>query len=445
MLSKRSIRVEYSKQIIIASLALIAIFSFILYGYIKSYIYQELKDELLNEAESIAISNARYRVGTVIKAYSIGPFKSGDALIEVVSKKGVEPEIAYEMLDKSGRSYIRISYPYQLHNNSYITITKDISTIKKLLNDILKSILIINFVGFLLIQIYAYALSSILTKPILGLSKKLSKMDESRFEKLDTEKVPQEFVPLVGSLNSLFDRISNYLLYQKELFVGIAHELKTPLAVMKLKNEVALIKDRDVNGYKEAIKLNIQTIDRLNKMITQILEVGRQEGAQFEPPTELDIIEFLEKKAQDFKLLAKNEQKTLSYKLEPKELRLYIQPTLFNHIIQNFLQNALKFTPNGRSVFLSSSFKDEIFEVRVIDEGRGLDGNIDVYAPFKKSGDESGAGLGLFLAKSAADTLGVEISLENRTDAEGAIATIRAKLKRKNQKEAYKIVRVGKK
>jgi len=445
LLSKRSIRVEYSKQIIIASLALIAIFSFILYSYIKSYIYQELRDELLNEAESIAVSNARYRVGTVIKAYSIGSFKSGDALIEIVSKEGVEPEVAYELLDKSDRSYIRISYPYQLYNNSYIIITKDISTIKKLLNDILKSILIINFVGFLLIQIYAYALSSILTKPILALSKKLAKMDESRFEKLDAEKVPQEFVPLAGSLNSLFDRVSNYLLYQKELFIGIAHELKTPLAVMKLKNEVALIKDRDVEKYKETIRLNIQTIDRLNKMITQILEIGRQEGAQFEPLTELDIVEFLEKKAQDFKLLAKNEQKTLSYKLEPKELRLYIQPTLFNHIIQNFLQNALKFTPSGKSVFLSSSFKDEVFEVKVIDEGRGLDGSINVYAPFKKSGDESGAGLGLFLAKSAADTLGVEISLENRTDAEGAIATISAKLRRKNQKEAYKIVRVGKK
>jgi len=441
LLSKRSIRAEYSKQIILASLALIAVFSFILYSYIKSFIYQELKDELLNEAESIAVSNAKYRVGTVIKAYSIGSFKSGEALIEIVSKEELTPTVTFESLDEHGKSFIRISYPYNINNNSYILITKDISTITKLLNDILKSILVINFVGFILIQIYAYTLSNILSKPIYALSKKLTKMDESRFEKIDMDKIPQEFEPLGLSLNSFFDRVSSYLLYQKELFIGIAHELKTPLAVMKLKNEVALIKDRDIEKYKETIKLNIQTIDRLNKMITQILEIGRQEGAQFEPPQEYDIIDFLEKKAQDFKLLAKNEGKNLTYELNPTELRVFVQPTLLNHIIQNFLQNAIKFTPKGKSIKLTSSFSQNILEVTIIDDGPGLDGTIDVYAPFKRVGSESGAGLGLFLAKNAADTMGVEIFLENRTDGEGAKATLRATLKRKNQKEPYKIAK----
>lgn len=442
MLSKRSIRAEFAKQIIFASLALIALFSFILYSYIKNYIYDELKDELLKEAESIALSNTKYRIGTSIRAYSMGSFKSGDTLIEIVALNDTNPYITYKDVSSNNHSYFQIIYPYNLQNNAYIIITKEISTIKKLLNDILRSIFIINFAGFILIQLYAFGLSNILTKPISALSRKLSRMNETHFEKIDMDKIPDELEPLGTSLNSLFERLEKYLSYQKELFIGIAHELKTPLAVMKLKNEVALIKDRDTEKYKETIKLNIETIDRLNKMITQILDIGRQEGAQFEPLKEIDIVDFLQKKVHDYKLLAKSENKKLTFNLNPSALRVLIQPTLLNHIIQNFIQNAIKFTPEGKEIRVISWFKENEFKVLVLDEGKGIDGNINIYAPFKKSGDESGAGLGLFIAKSAADSMGLQISLQNREDGvNGAVASIVAILARKSPKEPYKIKR----
>lgn len=443
MLSKRSIRAEFAKQIIFASLALIALFSFILYSYIQNYIYDELREELLKEAESIALSNTKYKIGTRIRAYSMGSFKSGDTLIEVVALNDTNPSITYKDIDSKNHNYFQIIYPYNLHNNAYIVITKEISTIKKLLQDILRSIMIINFAGFIIIQIYAFGLSNILTKPISTLSKKLSKINETRFEKINTDRIPDEFEPLGTSLNSLFERLEKYLSYQKELFIGIAHELKTPLAVMKLKNEVALIKDRDTEKYKETIKLNIETIDRLNKMITQILDIGRQEGAQFEPLKEIDIVDFLDKKIHDYRLLAKSENKKLTYNLNPLELRVMIQPTLFNHIIQNFIQNAIKFTPENKEIRVLSWFKDNEFKIMVLDEGKGLDGDINIYAPFKKSGEESGAGLGLFIAKSAADSMGLQIALQNREDGiRGAVATIVAKLSRKSQKEPYQIKRI---
>ena len=55
------------------------------------------------------------------------------------------------------------------------------------------------------------------------------------------------------------------MLYQKELFVGVAHELKTPLAVMKTKNEVTLIKPRESEKYIETLKNNNEAIDHMNK------------------------------------------------------------------------------------------------------------------------------------------------------------------------------------
>ena len=101
-----------------------------------------------------------------------------------------------------------------------------------------------------------------------------------------------------------------------------------------------------------------------------------------------------------------------------------IQPLLFMQIFQNFIQNALKFTPEGGLVTLSVRTDKKNFIIEIRDEGKGIDESQDLFAPFKRSQESTGAGLGLFLAQNAAESMGVTISLENREDGEGAIARI---------------------
>ncbi|NPA82313.1 MAG: HAMP domain-containing histidine kinase, partial [Epsilonproteobacteria bacterium] len=231
--------------------------------------------------------------------------------------------------------------------------------------------------------------------------------------------------PLGVSVNKLIDRIQTFIKYQKELFIGVAHELKTPLAVMKTKNEVTMLRKREPEKYKEVLKLNNQTIDEMNKMISNILEIGRQEGAQFEEPVEMDIIEFLKERANNFKMLARGEGKDIVTDLKPEKYCLLIQKTLLIHILQNFVQNAIKFTPEGKKVTIKSYPKNEGLMIEVIDEGIGIDESKDLFAPFKRFGNKSGAGLGLFLAKSAADAIGAKIDIKNRTDGvSGAVASL---------------------
>ena len=107
---------------------------------------------------------------------------------------------------------------------------------------------------------------------------------------------------------------------------------------------------------------------------------------------------------------------------EPSGYMAFLQVSLLSQIIQNFLQNALKFTPKDKSVTLRSSQNSYGLLIEVIDEGCGIDESSDLFAPFKREGNKPGVGLGLFLAKSAADALGAKISIKNRiliiTDAE---------------------------
>jgi len=326
---------------------------------------------------------------------------------------------------RNEHTFLTLVYPFNLDDLSYLKVSKDITATKKLLSKILRYIVMINIVGFGLVIIYAITLSKMLVIPINTLTRKLSNMNEHLIKPVVIEELPEEFESLGETINHLIARIQNFVKYQKELFIGTAHELKTPLAVIKLKNQVTLIKKRDTQAYVDALNVTNKTIDEMNVVVSNILNIGRQEGAQLHKPVEVDIIDFLNKKANDFKLLASSEGKELIIDFQPKAFMATLQVDLLNQIIQNFLQNALKFTASDKRVYIQSRQDDVGLLIEVIDEGCGIDETADLFAPFNRQGNKSGVGLGLFLAKSGADALGANIKIKNRQDGiSGAIASL---------------------
>ena len=419
MLNKHSIRRNFLIQLVLSSATLIFIFSTILYFFIKHSIHDDRYSELVSYAKNIANNNSTFKSD---KQLSENFFPLN---IEIIYLDSKNIEIAEYETTKNKHTYLTLIYPFHIKNGAYLKITKDISTTRRLLNKIFKYIFIINIAGFGLVLLYAIALSKILVRPLKIINYKLSNMNEHLMRPINVEALPKEFEPLGVTINHLLSRIQNFVKYQKELFIGTAHELKTPLAVIKLKNQVTLIKKRSPEEYIEALKVTNKTIDEMNIIVSNILNIGRQEGAQLDKPIEVDIIEILKQKAKDFELLAANEGKTLHMSFEPSGFMATLQVSLLNQIIQNFLQNALKFTPVDKSVTLRSSQDDFGLLIEVIDEGCGIDEGVDLFAPFKRQGNKSGVGLGLFLAKSAADALGARIKLANRDDGiDGTIASL---------------------
>jgi len=413
---KRSIRTRFIFQILVASATLLIIFSSLLYVYIQQSIYDQEKQELIVIAQKIKEQQSIQKLD-FNKQYAI------NLTVEQVTLKHSVPLFLQE--ERQEQKYIlRMYYPYDLSKLSYLKMTKDFTLTKELLEKILNSIFVINAISSLIIIVYAFAFSKMLISPITAFTERLATMNENFINPINLKRIPVEFVPLGESVNMLIKRIQTFVKYQKELFIGTAHELKTPLAVMKLKNDVTLIKKRDPEAYIEALQINNSTINGMNRIVADILNVGRQESAHFEKPVKVDVIDLLRKKGEDFQLLANNEGKELLIDLDPHGYILLTQPTLINQIIQNFLQNALKFTPKGKSVKLRSKLSSRGLKIQVIDEGCGIDESTDFFAPFKRSGDKSGAGLGLFLAKSAAEALHANISIRNRKNTEGTVATL---------------------
>ncbi|WP_233711700.1 sensor histidine kinase [Helicobacter pullorum] len=425
MLSKRSIRGDYVRQITISFVALLVIFSVALYSYLYFTTYGNIKQELQKYSQHILTNNITYTTNQSFYIQNTN-ILSKDTIKIVVLDEKITQEY-YKKQTIKDDVYFSLFVPYK--GNKTLNITKNITKEMWFLENLFEGIVLVNFFALILIQLFALAFSNILYKPIHNLSQTLEKVKEYDLETLNNNALPLEFQPLVYSINNLLQRIKNYLSSQKQLFIGIAHELKTPLAVMKTKCEVTLIKERQKEVYTDALKENISSINEMNAIIKMLLDLGRQESAQFEKSSMVDINKILKKIADNFMILSKKENKSFFVEIGEEEVLLTIKPTLLTQIVQNFLQNAFKFTPKGKSILLKSSVEDGKLNIIVMDEGCGIDSELnDIYAPFRRAGNKSGAGLGLFLAKNAANALGGNISLQNRSDKQGTIAKFQLKI-----------------
>ncbi|WP_199907142.1 sensor histidine kinase [Campylobacter concisus] len=403
---------------------LIAVVSVMLYHYIRVTVFQSVVNELNQQAADYKNNPQNFNPNN-LKTFTIEIPNKTLATVKAGELKGEKPYLVMQKIkDKSITTLTT-----RLDDSSYLVLEKETTLQSQIVEEIFIDIIIVNVTAILLVLFYALFLSRMLLIPIKILSSKLTNLDEKFLKEIDIKSLPDEFLPLGNSINRLISRIQTFVLYQKELFVGVAHELKTPLAVMKTKNEVTLLKPRDSEKYIEALKSNNEAINGMNAMIGSVLEIGRQEGAQFEEPENTDVIAFLKKLGKNYEVLAKGDEKHLTLDLKPEILNLNIQTSLLTHIVQNFVQNAIKFSPKNSTIAISSRLEKSKFIIEVTDEGIGIDESKDLFAPFKRYGDKGGAGLGLFLAKGAAQALGAEISIKNREGTSGAVASLVLNLK----------------
>ncbi len=403
---------------------LIAVVSVMLYHYIRVTVFQSVVSELNQQAISYKNNPQNFNPNN-LKTFTIETPNKTLATIKAGELKGEKPYLVMQKIKDESTTTLTT----RLDDSNYLVLEKETTLQSQIVEEIFIDIIIVNVTAILLVLFYALFLSRMLLIPIKILSHKLTNLDEKFLKEIDIKSLPDEFLPLGNSINRLITRIQTFVLYQKELFVGVAHELKTPLAVMKTKNEVTLLKPRESEKYIEALKSNNEAINGMNAMIGSVLEIGRQEGAQFEEPVNTDVIAFLKKLGKNYEVLAKGEEKNLALGLKPEILNLNIQTSLLTHIVQNFVQNAIKFSPKNSTITISSRLEKSKFIIEVTDEGVGIDESKDLFAPFKRYGNKGGAGLGLFLAKGAAQALGAEISIKNREGANGAVASLVLNLK----------------
>ncbi|WP_232049087.1 hypothetical protein [Helicobacter canadensis] len=144
MLSQRSIRGDYTRQITISFVVLLIIFSSALYNYLYFSVYNNIKNELQTQIQHILTNNINYSPNQTFYIQSSNILEDSTLQISILSEE--IPNTQYIEQKELKRTYFTILKPYK--NNKTIKITKDITKEKIFLNYLFKGIILLNFFCF---------------------------------------------------------------------------------------------------------------------------------------------------------------------------------------------------------------------------------------------------------------------------------------------------------
>lgn len=199
---------------------------------------------------------------------------------------------------------------------------------------------------------------------------------------------------------------------QREFINIAAHELRTP--IQPILGAAEMLED-ELGEKKEDIRMIARNARRLERLTRDLLDVARIEGQSLKLNKEkFSISELVAVLVEDYRKRSDNKQKvTIEY--EPaNDITVEADKERITQVISNLLDNALKFTENGRIVITTKKEADGKAVVSVKDTGMGVESEI-IPRLFTKFASKSptGTGLGLFIAKSIVEAHGGEIFGKN--------------------------------
>ncbi|MTV39364.1 ATP-binding protein [Duganella radicis] len=235
--------------------------------------------------------------------------------------------------------------------------------------------------------------------------------------------LPDEVLPLVQELNLLFVRVRTAFEAQQHFVADAAHELRTPLAALKLQ-VLSLERAPDEAARKVAVSRVTAGIERATRLVEQLLVLARQEGGGQEiklEPVSLD--ELVRRVLGDMNGLAQARQIDLGLHHADHDLVVAGQHDALLILLRNLVDNAIKYTPAGgtvdvtlrRSAAATKHGKPRIL-LRVEDSGPGIppEERERVFSRFYRvpGSPAGGSGLGMAIVQSIAERHGGALSLD---------------------------------
>jgi two-component system OmpR family sensor kinase len=241
--------------------------------------------------------------------------------------------------------------------------------------------------------------------------------------------LPEEVRPLVHELNLLFDRVRRAFEAQKHFVADAAHELRSPLAALKL--QVQSLQRAPDDATRELATARLAAgIDRATRLVEQMLALARHEasaaaGAGAEP---VNLREIARLAISDAVAAAQARGIDIGMaRADAAEVRG--QAEALRTLLRNLLDNAVKYTPEGGRVDVGIAASADGTELSVEDSGPGLpaEERARVLDRFYRSGEPQapGSGLGLAIVKSIADLHGATLAIDRSAGLGGLLVSVR--------------------
>ena len=258
--------------------------------------------------------------------------------------------------------------------------------------------------------------------PIVEITDTTNRINRNNLgERVDLPKVEDELYELSSSINQLLGRIEQAMQRERQFTSDASHEMRTPLTSLRGTLEVLIRKPRTAKEYEEKIQYSLSEIDRMSRILEQLLFLARMDSGQKPKTGDLVFLNPLLKQVlQRYEEEMALKQQVLSFNDEQQE-QVAVPEYYANLIFDNIISNAIKYSRAGSELHVRMWNNAGKLYCCVRDEGIGIkEEELDnIFNPFYRAAaleykEIKGNGLGLSIVKKAADSIGAEVKIKSK-------------------------------
>jgi two-component system sensor histidine kinase TctE len=283
-----------------------------------------------------------------------------------------------------------------------------------LANDIIKGVIIPQFAVLPIAALLIWFGLSRGIAPINALQKRLRARKPDDLSSIDGRNVPVEIEPLVAAMNELLARLASHILAQQRFVADAAHQLKTPLAGLRMQAELGMRGTPPAETLSSLHQIVAGTV-RATRLIDQLLLMARAENPDNIQVTTVDIRALTQEQTQHWVDQAIAANIDLGFEAADTPIFIRGQALLLAELLNNLIDNALRYTPAKGHVTVSVTQAAHRVIVAVQDSGQGIPA-VDRERVFDRfyrvlGTKTEGSGLGLAIVREIATQHGATIHI----------------------------------
>lgn len=304
---------------------------------------------------------------------------------------------------------------------AFLIINSSLDSVKETYAKIVQTLwlpaIIIFFVGFIMI----YILVNNIVSRVRKLNNATQSIAKGHFDTVVAVRGNDEISQLARDFNKMAEDLKVSDASKRDFVSNAAHELRSPMTSINGFVEGMLDGTIPEEKHKDYLEIVSSEVKRLTKLVKTMLDLSRIESGRDKISiTKIDINEVIRHVV--IRLMQKIEQKGICPEIEISDEPLWVMADgdKIEQVLQNLIDNAIKFTEEGKGLFISTEKKGTKVYVKVKDEGAGISENElkfiwDRFYTVDKarSGEKTGTGLGLSIVKSIIDQHGETINVKS--------------------------------
>lgn len=296
--------------------------------------------------------------------------------------------------------YFQLTIPFKINDKAIFIVAEKRQIRDEIVNEIAVSTGVPQLVlipAFMVIFIF---LINTFLRPIDELRLVISQRGIDCLDEIKVPTATTELMPLISQLNYLFVELDNAWQREKRLTRTAAHELKTPLAILKLNVENALHSENEAQLTNDLNNI-LSGIDRLDRLIQQLLMLSRIEAQSLHNIKfqKMDMVKCLQETIGALVPLALKQQQDISLDA-PKHCDVQGNPMLLSILFSNLIDNAIRYSGNNSKIevqLVTPTAACNNITILISDNGKAIPTEISakIFESFFRAHTEKGDGAGL--------------------------------------------------